>query len=260
MAPERDQDVFDEPWMKPVPPRPAGTPPPLPDEHALPDQYDISGADETDMEQILHSISNEPHVAGSIDPAETELAQLIRHHRRGSTSIGLFAVVLLVAIVAGPLSVVGTLAAGRQGVFGLLYLVAGGPVIEEMMKLGGLLFLLEKRPWYITRGWHIVVAACLSALLFGIIENLVYGGVYLSGLSGVHRSNVMEFRWTVTVLLHTATTFIGAIGLRKAWQATIAHGRLFDSQIAEPFIAAAVIIHGSYNALALIFGSKLLEN
>lgn len=184
----------------------------------------------------------------------------MQHHRRGASSAGLFVMVLLVAIIAGPVSVIGTMAAGRQGLFGILYLVAGGPVIEEMMKLGGLLFLLEKRPWYITRGWQILGAACISAMLFGIIENLVYGGIYLSGLSGAQRANIMDFRWSVTVLLHTATTFVGALGLRKAWHATINQGRLFDSQIAEPFIAAAVIIHGSYNALALLLGSKLLGN
>lgn len=56
MASEDDHDVFNEPWMKPAPVRPEGTPPPLPDNHARPDKYDPSAAGETDMEQILHSV------------------------------------------------------------------------------------------------------------------------------------------------------------------------------------------------------------
>lgn len=257
MTRSNKEDVFDEPWMKPRSQRQTNIPPPLPDQHAMPDSYDSSAPGESEMEHVLHSIYSEPHLADNFDADETELAQLIQHERAGSSPLALAGVVLLVALLAGPVSILGTMTAGNRGYIGSLYLVAGGPVIEEMMKLGGLLYLLEKRPWYITHGWQIVVAACVSAFLFGIIENLVYGGIYLAGLSNTARATLMEFRWSVTVLLHTGATFIGAMGLRKAWQKTIARGRLFDSQIAEPYIAAAVIIHGGYNALSLLFGNFL---
>lgn len=255
MTRHNKEDVFDEPWMKSAPERPANIPPPLPDKHAMPDTYDSTAPCESEMEHILHSIYSEPHLAANFEAEETELAQLIQHERAGSSPLALAGVVLLVAFLAGPISILGTMAAGNQGYIKSLYLVAGGPVIEEMMKLGGLLYLLEKKPWYITHGWQIIVAACISAFLFGVIENLVYGGVYLVPLSGFARETLMEFRWSVTVLLHTGTTLIGAMGLRKAWQKTVARGRLFDSQIAEPYIAAAVIIHGGYNALALLLGN-----
>src|SRR5690606_7996590 len=134
------------------------------------------------------SIYSEPHLAADVEPEETELAQLINQQRAETSPLALAAVVILVAFLAGPVSILGTLAAGNQGYVRSLYLVAGGPVIEEMMKLGGLLYLLEKKPWYITHGWQIVLAACISALLFGIIENLVYGGIYLASLSGTARA------------------------------------------------------------------------
>lgn len=259
MAPRNKEDVFDEPWMQPPPERPITGPPPLPGKHAIPDEYDTTPLHETEMEQVLHSINHEPQSLEEADPRETELDRLIKHHRTGMSPLALVAVVLLVAILAGPVSVLGTMAAGQRGSTGILYLVAGGPVIEEMMKLGGLLFLLEKKPWYILRGWHIIVAACVSAILFGVIENLVYSGIYLRNVNSISHETVMTFRWSVTVVLHTATTFVGAMGLRKAWQSTIAKGRLFDSQIAEPYIAAAVVIHGSYNALALLFNHYLVK-
>lgn len=254
-----NENVFDEPWMQPDPERPVTGPPPLPDAHARPDRYkDAADADveQPGMEQILHSVYSEP--VHRPESGETELSQLITDRRAGLSPMALAGVVLLCALVAGPISVLGTLAAGQQGFFGILYLVAAGPVVEEMMKLGGLLFLLEKKPWYIIRGWHIIVAACVSAMLFGVIENLVYGGIYLSSLSGAERETMMEFRWAVTVPLHIGATLVGALGLRTAWLATVAKGRLFDSQVAEPYIAAAVIIHGGYNALALVLGKYLL--
>ncbi len=252
------ESVFDEPWMQPDPERPIVGPPPLPGPHAMPDRYKQTDADNMDqsaMERVLHSVYSEP--AHRPESGETELTQLINKRRAGLSPMVLAGVVILCALLAGPISVLGTLAAGGQGFFGILYLLAAGPVIEEMMKLGGLLFLLEKKPWYIVKGWHIIAAACVSALLFGVIENLVYSGFYLSSLSSAARENLMQFRWTVTVPLHVGTTLVGALGLRTAWRATVAKGRLFDSQVAEPYIAAAVIIHGGYNALAMLLGEYM---
>jgi hypothetical protein len=258
MKPSAREDVFDEPWMQ-APARAPGAPPPLPDEHARPDDYTGAGLEETELESVLHSINSEPQYADIAgDATRTEPARLINDRRAGMSPFALAGVVLLVALLAGPVSIVGTLAAGKQGFFGISYLLAGGPVVEEMMKLGGLLFLLEKKPWYVIHGWHIVAAACLSAVLFGIVENVVYGNLYLLKLAPESRAEIMQFRWTVTVLLHTGTTFVGAMGLRKAWLATVAKGRLFDSQIAEPYIAAAVIIHGVYNGFCLLFERQML--
>ena len=250
---ENRESVFDEPWMRPPPLNTAAQPPP--DSHAVPDQYDTAprSARETgpgDVETVLHSAHSEPERAGTA--RATQLNELMAEKRKSISPLAIVGVPLLTALLAGPVSIIGTLLSGNQGYGGMIYPVLVGPVVEEMMKLAAILYLVEKKPWFIYRGSHIVPLACISALLFGVIENLVYQYVYLGKMQAGHRADVMQFRWTVTVLLHTSTTLVGALGIRRAWMQTVARGKLFDSQIAEPAIAAAICIHSFYNIAAIL--------
>lgn len=245
-------------------------PPPLaagepgPNAHAQPDVYRVPppldeggeeilhGAHNLSVEKVLHSVHSEPEHGDSA--RSTQLAELIAYKRGSGGPVTLAAILLLSLLMAGPVAVLGTFIGAQQGYVGGIYLCVVGPVVEEMMKIAVLLFLLERKPWYILSGATIYIVAGVSGVMFGVIENMIYQYIYLAKVADAVRLGIMEFRWTVTVLLHGLTTLVAGYGLHRAWRATIARGRLFDSGIAEPFIGAGIVIHGLYNlAVGVVF-------
>ncbi len=167
-----------------------------------------------------------------------------------NTTTGDYLLALLFALLSGGvLSVIGTFVG--QGLFGkgvgLTVLAVTGPLFEELMKVMVVLMLIELRPYLFRHAAGIWVAALGSAATFAVLENLLYLGVYIPDPS----PGLILWRWTVCSALHIGCTAITTIGLVRMWRRSIDRLEPPSPAVVYPFMVAAIVVHGLYNAVAV---------
>ena len=131
---------------------------------------------------------------------------------------------------------------------GILLLVAVAPAVEEICKPLAIVFLLDKRPHWLRSPGEIVVLAALSALVFAMLENLLYIFAYARGCG----SAFVTWRLTVCTGVHVTASTVFGFGLVKMWRHIRAKGGHFNIDVCFKYYIAAAIIHGAYNGLAMI--------
>lgn len=221
-------------------------------EHLL-DRSPHSDSTEVDQEEIIHSVWDEPvhdNVAGT-SSFRLDYANWLLGKIESTTALQSWLVTLAVAALSGPLGVAGAfieqLAAG-QGFAGLTVIVIA-PVTEEVMKAALVMWILEKRPYLFKHGWQIGVCLLMSGLAFAAIENVIYLNVYIADPA----PEIIRWRWTICVLLHTGCAMITSIGIIWAWQVSMTTRRRPRLTNSTPFLIAAIVVHAMYNAAALLF-------
>lgn len=158
------------------------------------------------------------------------------------------------ALVAGLAGVFGTffqtIAGGGvgPGLMGLLAAVLVAPPIEELMKVLVPLLAIETRPYWFRSPTQVLFTATAGGLGFAIIENLLYLNVYISN-PGVR---LVLWRWIVCTAMHTACSYLAGRGLCRIWERTVQEGRPPRVELAFPALFTAMIIHGAYNAAAIL--------
>jgi len=169
----------------------------------------------------------------------------------GSPGLGLRLLALGLALAGGVLGILGAVVQEVQAAGGgLLLIFVGAPVIEEALKPAGIYILLLRWPHAAGSRLSLALLTALSGLVFGIIESFVYVTLYFSDAS----SELVTYRFTVPLLLHTSASFLVGLGLSRAiidWAA----GRASFPQRTRNFYIAAVILHAAYNTtvVALAF-------
>lgn len=148
-------------------------------------------------------------------------------------------------VIAGPFAVLGAFMTGRGAAsFALLLVVVGfGPLVEEVLKASGALYLAEQRPWLVPAGWVLPLMTLAAGLVFAVIENLVYLNVYIPDPT----EEIIRWRWIAGPLLHGGASFIVGLGVRRMWtitDTTLTAPRLRN---AAPYVVAGVVVHGLYN-------------
>jgi RsiW-degrading membrane proteinase PrsW (M82 family) len=83
---------------------------------------------------------------------------------------------------------------------------------------------------------------------FAAIENWIYLNIYFPD----HGPDLVQWRWTAGVALHVGCSIIAAWGVAKMWRAVVTTRRPADLSIAFGCIVTAILIHGAYNAFAVI--------
>lgn len=206
---------------------------------------------EDEISTIRDSVLNEP--AFTSEQKQFELSQWIAKKRAECTLPGNLAVTLLAALAAGPLAIVGVFMTGRQTLFSILYGVLFAPIMEELLKQSGMIYLLEKKPYRLFSSWQFIIAAIISAALFSAIENLIYIHVYVAPRTLNDPFAFACFRWTVCMLLHITCSVIASLGLIRVWKRQLADGRPADLAFGFVPFAIAMGLHGAYNlTIALI--------
>jgi hypothetical protein len=230
-----DPSVFAEPWMTPaihlgIPGDPAGL-----ESDSLP----VTDAD--------HSVWDEPGLSRSLSgdiPANavTWFGHFLQQ-KQSTSMLSTWITTLTVAVLAGPLSIVGTLIQGTAA-GGLIGVVVIGPTIEEVMKIALPVWLVEKRAWKFRSVSQILVCCFASGLAFAAIENLVYLRVHIANPT----PGIIQWRWSVCVLLHASCSFIAGLGVARMWtQFQVARSQP-DLKHAATAILTAIVLHGTYNA------------
>jgi RsiW-degrading membrane proteinase PrsW (M82 family) len=161
-------------------------------------------------------------------------------------SLGLLVFTLAIALLGGVFGIFGAFFQEIRSTNPLLPF-AGGPMIEEAMKPAGVYLLLLRWPHLLRGRLHIAILAALGGIAFGLIESLVYVKVYVDDPS----SSFILFRFTVPVALHAIASFTVGLGLQRQmidW----ANGTAKFPKRTRNFYVAAVLIHATYNIVAVI--------
>ena len=248
--PSSDPSVFDEPHQRPD----AGAPRECPAcgysrEGIGAARCPECGAPPHDVE---HSPWDEPALAGSeltgaIPLGGVTYARWLAE-RQGTTPRSItWACTILVAMSAGPLGVIGAFWGAGESRLSVLALVLFGPVIEEVVKIMGATYVVEKRPYLFATRWQILICCGAGGLAFATIENLLYLFVYFPEAG----AGVWAWRWTACTALHTGCSLVAGLGLVRAWEVSQRAGVPPDLNAGAKFLVAAIVAHGSYNALAL---------
>lgn len=206
---------------------------------------------------VDQSVWNEPGVEGAAAGVPVlDYAHWLEGHRAATTPAESWGRVILLMLVAGPWAIIGAMF-GRGESFGsALALILGAPVIEEMLKVAAALYVVERRPfWFISPG-QIVLCGMASGFCFAAIENVLYLFVYIENPTPW----LWVWRWTVCVALHVVCSLVASLGLVRAWKQVWSERRLGGLEGTVPFLVAAMIIHGVYNAFAVVFDLGFLRH
>jgi len=118
-----------------------------------------------------------------------------------------------------------------------------GPAIEEICKPIAVIFMLEKRPYWLTSGAQVVGLSILGAVIFASIENVIYIFVY-------HPDGGMDFilwRLVICTALHVVTSLVMGLGLAKMHRHIRRHGGGLRLGPVAVYYMVAVGIHAAYN-------------
>ncbi len=239
------QSVWDEPHLRPG------------RHHPDPSEFTAARLRPPSRDQLVdHSVWDEP----ALDPARRRQrpkdALTYRRwldEKRVETSAGRsWLVTLACVLAAGPLAILGTFAQGASDLtagWSMLVAVAIiGPLTEEIMKIALPLWVAERRPYLFRSRAQIALCALASGFVFAAIENVLYLHVYVPDPS----PGLVAWRWSVCVALHMGCALIAGLGVMRAWSlAEVADARS-RLRSATPLVITAVVIHGSYNALAVL--------
>lgn len=205
-------------------------------------------------DSVLSEPSLDPGVRAGLGFEREDFAGWLALRKLRVSFAGLLVVTVLAGLAGGPFAVFGALAkSGLGGVSALLwigYAIVLGPMIEEMLKQSGALFLLERRPYWLKYGWQFPVIALISAGLFATIENVMYINGPLQRLEGDAFVAAVQFRWRYCTLLHVACSLIASVGMWKVWRRQLEDGAPAQLSVGYPWIVTAVICHGAYNLAA----------
>jgi len=238
-----------------------GGTPAVPD--AISDEPALRGGphSQTDDEKALHNVWDEPSLraSGVLAPSEAMTYSRWYEQRRAETSSGrCWATVALLTLCGGPFAILGAFVSsfGQGNAAGLLMVILVAPPLEEMLKIGATLIVLENKPFLFQNRVQVVVAAIAGAMLFAVVENLLYIYVYYPEGNEAFRL----WRWSVCTALHVGCTTVAAMGLLHMWHHAshrVKTGPLEEFQRprpvhAYPYIMLAAILHATYNALATV--------
>ncbi len=207
-----------------------------------------------DSDTETNAVGDEPGLAWTADQgvALPSYGDHFERRRAATSSAAQWVTVLLAGIAAGPFAVGGAFlqAMTGRGGFGHMAIIVFGPIIEEVLKIACALMLVERRPWLLPGVGGILCIGALGGLGFAAIENVMYLRVYFPD----HGLELAQWRWTVNVALHTGCTLIAALGVARVWRAVVQERRPPDLNLAYPWLIAAIVIHGAYNAFAMVLG------
>ena len=171
-------------------------------------------------------------------------------YRRGletTSAVKSWTVMALLGLAGGPLALLGALFSSGAGVVStVLTVVLVAPVLEEMLKISGVIIALERRPYLFQHSSQLIAAIVISAFIFATIENLLYVNVYTQDPSPAYA----RWRWSVCTALHVGSSLIAGLGVRRMWHASRRDLSRPRPEIALPYAFGAAVLHGVYNLFA----------
>jgi len=207
---------------------------------------------DSEIEAIDHGVWDEPglspSLAGPTPPEQLTYARWLERHRHDVSWAKSWWVTAGVALAAGPWAVLGAFWGGAQTFFSILAITVFGPVVEEVMKTALLFYVMERKPYLFRSAGQITICALAGGFAFACIENLLYLHVYIAEPS----PGLVHWRWTICVALHMGCSSIVGLGLMRIWREVWGRRVCARLTVAYPYLLTAVVLHGAYNALAIL--------
>ena len=199
-----------------------------------------------------NGIGGEPALSARVEAAECRgrTAEWLRRQWTGGAGKGQIGTFLGVCIASGLIAVFCALVKGGSGYLSLAVIV-GAPVVEEISKILCPLMVLEKRPWRFASAGAIIAACALSGLVFASVENLLYFNVHIPREKLT--AGIVLWRLVVCTSVHVAGAVASGIGLSRAWRRAAQSFGRFEIGRIWPYVVAAMILHGLYNLIAVIY-------
>ncbi len=210
----------------------------------------------SENEQVEHTVWDEPGLSKELtgEPAAGELTyrSWLEKRRQQTGESTTWLATIGVALLAGPWAILGAfinpfITEGYTAV-GIGAVVLFGPVVEEMLKAGTALILIEKRPYLFRSPVQIFLCVLAGGGVFAVIENLLYLYVYVPDPP----ESLVHWRWSICILLHMSCTLISGMGLQRMWRDVWRRRERPRIAIAFPYLVVAMVVHGSYNTFAVI--------
>ena len=226
---------------------------PIEPEHLIEPGYDAVMEPQDRLKNIEHSVFDEPALADAEKHATRELSYKywLAEGWQKTSYLKSWLVTSGIVMIAGPLAVIAVLISSsftHGSAWQAVNLVTFGPMIEEIFKVALIYYIVEKRPYLFHGILQILIAAMAGGLMFAVIENLLYLHVYIPNPT----AEIIRWRWGVCTLLHVSCSVIASIGLIRMWLETFQQQSRPKLELAYPFLTAAMVIHGSYNGIALM--------
>lgn len=129
----------------------------------------------------------------------------------------------------------------------LLSAVMVAPPVEEILKIAIPIMVLEHRAHWLSRGKDLVWFAIGSALVFSVVENLLYMFVYLENPS----AELLLWRWTACTAMHVSATALSGVGLMRAYERGLRTNQKPRFAWEWRWLVGAIAVHMAYNAYAI---------
>ena len=205
------------------------------------------------LQNIEHSVYDEPALEDVEKTVSKELSyqHWLAEGWQQTSYVKSWLITIGIVLIAGPLAAIASLIScsfTHGSVWQIVNLVSFGPMIEEIFKIALIYYIVEKRPYLFHDMSQIVVAALAGGLMFAVIENLIYLHIYFENPT----EYMVRWRWAVCTPLHVSCSAIASFGLIRMWLDTFQRQARPRLELAYPFLAAAMVIHGGYNAMALL--------
>ena len=198
------------------------------------------------LELPAHAMGDEPALAHLRDPTLPTYESIYRLRRAATPRSTMLFALALAAVFSGPFAILGALIGSGGALSVVILVVVFAPLVEEMLKVAGILYLAEVRPWLVPSATALVMVAVCSGLVFAAIENWLYLAVIIDNPT----AEIVRWRWTFGPLVHGTGSLLAGIGVARMWRMLPNQGLRPDFRVAAGWIIAATIVHGGYNLFA----------
>ncbi len=156
----------------------------------------------------------------------------------------------LAALGGGVLGVFGAVI--QEVFYGSLFAAfVAGPMIEEAMKPTGVYLLYALRPYAVQGRLYRAVLAALGGLSFAVVENIFYLEVYYPE----HDRSLLLFRYTWTLGMHVAASFIVGLGVNERLLRSV-RGEIPFLSGNWRFFVIPMILHSLFNIVMVVSGGR----
>lgn len=163
------------------------------------------------------------------------------------SGVRLHILAVIFALLGGLFGILGALFAEGSSSVPIALAFIGAPIIEEIVKPAGVYLYLSRWRHVLRSQLHIALLVALSGLCFGLLESIVYVTLYIPD----HSQEFFIYRFTVTVALHAAASFIAGLGVNAAlidW----ANGEGSFPRRSRFAFLAAIGLHAFYNTTVVV--------
>lgn len=129
----------------------------------------------------------------------------------------------------------------------ILAAIVVAPPVEEILKIAIPIMVLEHREKWIGSGRDLLWLALGSALIFAIVENLLYSFVYLKNPS----TELLFWRWSACTTMHVLASGLSGVGLMRAFNRSLRTDQPPRFVWEWPWLAGAIAVHMAYNTFAV---------